>query len=323
MFSGPPGGKGYGGKGAGFSDGKGFGPPPPMPPMPPMPGGWGKAFPEWGPMWAGGKGSGKGKGFDHPPLRGPNWNPPPGHGPPGMSPDLGPPPSRMMMPPPLPSQGPPMMGAQRPHMMGMPPPMLGGGPPVPPAMPIPPVRPNIVPSEGMVNTRPAGGSRRPAYKPGTSGVRRGLIFAFHIDPRADKELLDEMFTVAAAPADDEKQSTSTTAERQEAIEKINDQFIQLWRVPGETFVIAEYRSCGAAFKAQRALTGIRLFGREIYARVDKRTQDMMYHWRGVRGREVANRIAKEGYEVPSNLMDLVDDEIHQLVVPGHGGYTYN
>lgn len=135
------------------------------------------------------------------------------------------------------------------------------------------------------------------------------------------ELLNEMFRVAAAPADDEKQTTSTTAEREEAIESINDQFIQLWRVPGETFAVAEYRSCGAAFKAQRALSGIRLFGREIYARVDRRTQDMMHHWRGVRGREVANRIAKEGYEVPSNLMDLVDDEIYQLVVLGHGGYT--
>ncbi|KAF4667468.1 hypothetical protein FOL46_002526 [Perkinsus olseni] len=316
MFSGPPGGKGFGGKGAGFPGGKGFGPPPPMPPMPPMPGSWGKGkgMPEWGPMWAG-KGSGKGKGgFDHPPLRGGNWSPPPGgrHGPPGMPPDLGPPPSGMMMPPPLPSQGPPMMGAQRPPMMGMPP-MPGGAPPVPPAMPIPPVRPNIVPSEGTMHGRSTAGSRRPAYKPGTSGVRRGLLFAFHLDPRADKELLDEMFRVAAAPADDEKQNTSITAERQEAIDKINDQFIQLWRVPGETFAIAEYRSCGAAFKAQRALTGIRLFGREIYARVDRRTQDMMHHWRGVRGREVANRIAKEGYEVPSNLMDLVDDEIYQLV----------
>ncbi|KAF4675525.1 hypothetical protein FOL47_007663 [Perkinsus chesapeaki] len=308
MYPGPTGGKGFGVKGGGFPGGKGFGPPP-MPPMPPMHAGWapgkGKGLPEWGPMW-----SGKGRGgFDHPPPG--NWGPPAPGPPPGMPPDMGG--SSMMMPPPMPSQS-MMGGGQGPPMMGMPPMTGAGGPPVPPAMPLPPVRPNILSSDGQpMNTRPTGGSRRAAYKPGTSGVRRGLLFAFHIDPRADKDLLDEMFKVAAAPADDEKPNSSTTAERQEAIEKINDEFIQLWRVPGETFAVAEYRSCGAAFKAQRALTGIRLFGREIYAKVDRRTQDMMHHWKGVRGREVANRIAKEGYEVPSNLMDLVDDEIYQLV----------
>jgi hypothetical protein len=137
------------------------------------------------------------------------------------------------------------------------------------------------------------------------------VFLFNLDTRVDDSAINEMIQKASfAPLSIEESQLTGSSQLQ--------QFIQFRRVPNETFGIALFRSASSAARATKALTGVQIFGKELFAQMDKRTQQLLEQWRYLRGKELGAKIASQGYEIPSNLMELVNNELSEQVNKAKG-----
>jgi hypothetical protein len=140
------------------------------------------------------------------------------------------------------------------------------------------------------------------------------MFIFNLDLRVDDDAVNEMIQKASyAPASAEEMSAAHVI-----IQSHLKPFIQFRRVPGETFGIALFRAASSAARATKALTGVQLFGKELYAQMDKRTYQLVEQWRYLRGKELGAKLAAQGYEVPSNIMELVNNELNEQVNKAKG-----
>jgi len=147
---------------------------------------------------------------------------------------------------------------------------------------------------------------------GTSSI--SVIFIFNLDTRIDSAAIEEMINKAC-------QTSQTVEEAQSAhgISGVSQQaFIQFRRVPGEAFGIALFRAAAGAARATRALSGVQMFGKVLYAQMDKRTQQLVEQWKFLRSKELGAKIAAQGYEVPSNIMELVNKELAEQVNKAKG-----
>ena len=153
---------------------------------------------------------------------------------------------------------------------------------------------------------------RAAIGIGTATI--GVAFLFNLDLRVDQEAIDTMIEKACyvAPGSDEIVSTHVFAQTNQR------PFIQFRRVPGETFGIALFRAAAPAARAAKALTGVTLFGKELFCQLDKRTYQLVEQWKFLRGKELATKIASQGYEVPSNMMEIVSNELSDQVNKAKG-----
>ena len=170
--------------------------------------------------------------------------------------------------------------------------------------------PSIAPVIPAVPLRAAGA--RVAVGLGTASI--GVVFIFNLDVRIDDAAINELILKAsyAAPSTEELTAVQTG-------QSVNQQqFIQFRRVPGETFGIALFRSAAPAARATKALTGVQMFGKELFVQMDKRTSQLMEQWRFLRGKELSAKVASQGYEVPSNMMELVNNELAEQVNKAKG-----
>lgn len=147
---------------------------------------------------------------------------------------------------------------------------------------------------------------------GTSSI--SIIFIFNLDTRVDSVAINEMILKASNSnnaAGDASSSQVLTGFQQQS-------FIQFRRVPDEAFGIALFRSAAGAARATRALTGVQMFGKVLFAQMDKRTQQLVEQWKFLRSKELGARIAAQGYEIPSNIMELVNNELAEQVNKAKG-----
>jgi hypothetical protein len=173
-----------------------------------------------------------------------------------------------------------------------------------PVLPLPPIVPVGAPS------RPAAG--RAVVGLGSTTV--SLAFIFNLDLRIDDEAVNDIIRKAcfAPQTTEEMSNTHVTGQTP------TSPFIQFRRVPGEAFGIALFRSAAPAARAVKALTGVQLFGKEIYAQLDKRSVQLLEQWRYLRGKELGAKLASQGYDVPSNIMELVNNELNEQVSRAKG-----
>lgn len=176
--------------------------------------------------------------------------------------------------------------------------------------PPPPPMPLAIPG---VHTMGSGFSRAPITRSavglGTASI--GVVFIFNLDVRVDESAISDMITKACGGAVVDE-STGTTA-------NIGlSPFIQFRRVVGEPFGIALFRAAAPAARAARALTGVTMFGKEIFCQADKRTHQLLEQWRYLRGKELGATIATQGYEIPSNILELVNNELTEQVNKAKG-----
>jgi hypothetical protein len=149
---------------------------------------------------------------------------------------------------------------------------------------------------------------------GLGSTTVSVVFIFNLDIRVDDHAISRIVQKAS--------SASMSPEELSASHLLNQassgQFIQFRRVPGEAFGIALFRSAAPAARATKALTGVQLFGKEIYAQMDKRTYQLLEQWRYLRGKELGTKLASQGYEIPSNIMELVNNELNEQVLKAKG-----
>lgn len=149
---------------------------------------------------------------------------------------------------------------------------------------------------------------------GLGGTSVSVVFIFNLDIRVDDDAINELVKKASyAPASAEEATVAHML-----IQAHHKPFIQFRRVPGENFGIALFRSAAPAARATKALTGIQIFGRELFAQMDKRTHQLVEQWRYLRGKELGAKLASQGYEVPSNIMELVNNELSEQVNKAKG-----
>ena len=147
---------------------------------------------------------------------------------------------------------------------------------------------------------------------GTASV--GVVFIFNLDVRVDDIAINEMIQKACyVPISGEEVSSAETKSR-----LLQQPFIQFRRVPGETFGIALFRSAAPAARAMKALTGVQIFGKELFAQMDKRSHQLLEQWRYLRGKELGSKIVSQGYEIPSNIIELVNNELSEQVNKAKG-----
>jgi hypothetical protein len=149
---------------------------------------------------------------------------------------------------------------------------------------------------------------------GLGGTSVSIVFVFNLDSRVDDDAINELVQKASyAPA-----SAEETTVAHMLVQAHQKPFIQFRRVPGESFGIALFRSAAPAARATKALTGIQIFGKELFAQMDKRTSQLVEQWRYLRGKELGAKLASQGYEVPSNIMELVNNELSEQVNKAKG-----
>jgi hypothetical protein len=144
---------------------------------------------------------------------------------------------------------------------------------------------------------------------GLGAATIGLVFIFNLDVRVDTEAINNMIEKACyvVPGTEEIGSSHGT-------HKVNENpFIQFRRVPKETFGIALFRAAAPAARAAKALTGVTVFGKELFCQMDKRTNQLLEQWKFLRGKELAAKISSQGYDVPSNMMELVSNELMEQI----------
>ena len=147
---------------------------------------------------------------------------------------------------------------------------------------------------------------------GTSSI--SVVFIFNLDTRVDSIGINEIINKACYAS-----VSSEDAPSSQVISGLHQQpFIQFRRVPGEAFGIALFRSAAGAARAARALTGVQMFGKVLYAQMDKRTQQLVEQWKFLRSKELGAKIAAQGYEIPSNIMELVNNELSEQVNKAKG-----
>ena len=153
---------------------------------------------------------------------------------------------------------------------------------------------------------------RAAVGLGTASI--GVVFIFNLDIRVDESAISDMITKACFGG--------SSADGTEALpigtDALQQAFIQFRRVPQETFGIALFRAAAPAARAARALTGVTIFGKELFCQPDKRTHQLLEQWRYLRGKELGAKIASQGYEVPSNILELVNNELTEDVNKAKG-----
>lgn len=181
---------------------------------------------------------------------------------------------------------------------------------------------------GQTRSIPVGHGNPPLSLPSTSTQRApatrsaigigtatiGVAFLFNLDSRVDQEAIDSMMEKACyvAPGADDIGSAHTVA--QPSLKP----FIQFRRVPNENFGIALFRAAAPAARAAKALTGVTIFGKELFCQLDKRTHQLLEQWKFLRGKELATKISSQGYEVPSNMMEIVSNELSDQVNKAKG-----
>jgi hypothetical protein len=149
---------------------------------------------------------------------------------------------------------------------------------------------------------------------GLGAATIGVVFIFNLDIRVDIEAINHMIEKACyvVPGTEEIGSSHGTHKATE------NPFIQFRRVPNETFGIALFRAAAPAARAAKALTGVTIFGKELFCQMDKRTSQLLEQWKFLRGKEVAAKISSQGYDVPSNMMELVSNEITEQINKAKG-----
>jgi hypothetical protein len=149
---------------------------------------------------------------------------------------------------------------------------------------------------------------------GLGSASVSIVFIFNLDLRVDEEAIYDILQKAsfAPPTAEEISAAHVTGQAPVS------PLIQFRRVPGETFGIALFRSAAPAARATKAITGIQLFGKEVFAQIDKRTQQLLEQWRYLRGKELGAKLAAQGYEIPSNIMELVNNELNELISKAKG-----
>jgi len=153
---------------------------------------------------------------------------------------------------------------------------------------------------------------RSAIGIGTATI--GVAFLFNLDVRVDQEAIDSMIEKACYVAPGADEIGSAHAFAQTSLKP----FIQFRRVPGENFGIALFRAAAPAARAAKALTGVTIFGKELFCQLDKRTHQLLEQWKFLRGKEVATKISSQGYEVPSNMMEIVSNELSEQINKAKG-----
>ena len=170
--------------------------------------------------------------------------------------------------------------------------------------------PSTVPVLSGSMMRPA--SARVAVALGNASI--SIVFVFNLDERIDDAAINEMLQKGSyAPPSAEEISSA-----QPGTSLNQHPFIQFRRVPNETFGIALFRAAAPAARAARAISGVQMFGKELFAQMDKRTFQLLEQWRFLRGKELAAKVASQGYEVPSNMMELVNNELNEQVNKAKG-----
>jgi hypothetical protein len=170
--------------------------------------------------------------------------------------------------------------------------------------------PSSVPLMGGGIKRPT--AARVAVALGNASI--SMVFVFNLDPRIDNLAINEMLQKAsyAPPSTEELSST------QPGVSIHQHPFIQFRRIPNETFGIALFRAAAPAARAARALSGVQIFGKELFAQMEKRTFQLLEQWKFLRGKELGAKVASQGYEVPSNMMELVNNELNEQVNKAKG-----
>ena len=144
---------------------------------------------------------------------------------------------------------------------------------------------------------------------GTASI--GVVFIFNLDVRVDEVAICDMITKGCM-------SNVTTESGVNGPRSSSSSFIQFRRVPGESFGFALFRAAAPAARAARALTGVSMFGKEIYCQPDKRTYQLLEQWRYLRGKELGAKISSQGYDIPSNILELVNTELTEQVNKAKG-----
>lgn len=144
---------------------------------------------------------------------------------------------------------------------------------------------------------------------GTASI--GVVFVFNLDVRVDEVAISDLICKACASTVSDE--VGVHEGRAESVP-----FIQFRRVVGEPFGIALFRAAAPAIRAARALSGVTMFGKEIFCQADKRTHQLLEQWRYLRGKDLGIKIASQGYEVPSNILELVNNEMTEQVNKAKG-----
>jgi hypothetical protein len=158
------------------------------------------------------------------------------------------------------------------------------------------------------NSQTRGSSSKAVMGLGTATI--GIVYVFNVDLRVDMQTMNDMITKCcniAAPAEDPVGGTSFKTRHQ------TQPFIQFRRVPNETFGIALFRAAAPAARTAMALTGINLFGKQLFCQMDRRTQQLLEQWKFLRGKEMSSKISSQGYDVPQNIIELVNSELSEQV----------
>ena len=163
---------------------------------------------------------------------------------------------------------------------------------------------------------PMGAHRLPSSKTviGLGSTTVSVVFIFNLDLRVDDQAISEILHKASHASLSAEEISASNISGHASL----SQFIQFRRVPGESFGIALFRSAAPAARATKALTGVQLFGKEIYAQMDRRTYQLLEQWRYLRGKELGAKLASQGYEIPSNIMELVNNELNEQVLKAKG-----
>jgi len=168
------------------------------------------------------------------------------------------------------------------------------------------------PAGTLSGTAARGAPLRTAIGLGTATI--GVVFIFNLDVRLDVEAINSMIEKACyvIPGTEEMGSSH-------GMHQINQHpFIQFRRVPNETFGITLFRAAAPAARAAKALTGVTIFGKELFCTMDKRTSQLLEQWKFLRGKELAAKISSQGYDVPTNMMELVSNELTEQINKAKG-----